>query len=69
VPEELEKGTVIEVRCEGGGLPKPIVAQGMIVWKRGDVAGVSFTEISGEAAPAVTEYVSSHAPLDSSGKN
>jgi adenylate cyclase len=69
VPEELEKGTVIEVRCEGGGLPKPIVAQGMIVWKRGDVAGVSFTEISGEVAPAVTAYVSSHAPLDSSGKN
>jgi len=69
VPEELEKGTVIEVRCEGGGLPKPIVAQGMIVWKRGDVAGVSFTEIAGEASPAVTAYVSSHAPLDRSDKN
>jgi adenylate cyclase len=69
VPEELEKGTAIEIRCEGGGLPKPIVVQGMIVWKRGDVAGVSFTEISDEAAPAVTTYVSSHAPPDSSGRN
>ena len=36
VPDDLEKGTAIEIRCEGGGLPKPIVAQGMIVWKRGD---------------------------------
>jgi adenylate cyclase len=44
VPDDLEKGTVIEVRCEGGGLPNAIVAQGMIVWKRGDTAGVSFTD-------------------------
>jgi class 3 adenylate cyclase len=69
VPDEIEKGTAIEIRCEGGGLPKPIVAQGMIVWKRGDTVGVSFTDIAGDVAPTVTTYVSSHPPLDSSGKN
>ena len=69
VPDALEKGTAIEIRCEGGGLPKPIVAQGMIVWKRGDVVGVSFTDIAGDVAPVVTTYVSSHRPLDPSGKN
>jgi adenylate cyclase len=64
VPDTLEKGTVIEIRCEGGGLPKPIVAQGMIMWKRGDTAGVSFTEIENDAAPALSTYLSSHPPLE-----
>src|ERR1051325_8870735 len=48
VPETIEKGTMVEVRLEGGGLPKPIIAQGMIVWRRGDLAGVSFTEVDGD---------------------
>jgi hypothetical protein len=51
VPDDLEKGTTIEIRCEGGGLPEPIAAQGMIVWKRGDAAGVAFTDAPGGAAP------------------
>jgi hypothetical protein len=54
VPDDLEKGTVIEIRCEGGGLPEPIAAQGMIVWKRGDAVGVSFTDVD----PAVSRYLS-----------
>jgi adenylate cyclase len=64
VPDDLEKGTMIEIRCEGGGLPTPIVAQGMIVWKRGDTAGVSFTEVEADAAPAVARYIASRPPLD-----
>jgi adenylate cyclase len=64
VPDDLEKGTMIEIRCEGGGLPSAIVAQGMIVWKRGDTAGVSFTEVEPDAAPAVSRYISSQPPLD-----
>jgi adenylate cyclase len=64
VPENLEKGTMIEIRLEGGGLPKPIIAQGMIVWKRGDSAGVSFTEVEADAAPAVSTYISSQPPLE-----
>ncbi len=46
VPAELEKGTAVEIRCEGGGLPKPIIVQGTIVWKSGDAAGVAFASTS-----------------------
>jgi adenylate cyclase len=53
VPDDLEKGTVIEIRCEGGGLPEPIAAAGMIVWKRGDAVGVSFTDVD----PSVSRYL------------
>jgi hypothetical protein len=60
VPDELEKGTSIEIRCEGGGLPKPIVVSGTIVWKREDLAGVAFTDIEPDAAPTVSTYVASH---------
>ena len=62
MPDELEKGTVIEIRLEGGGLPKPLVATGMIVWKRGDAVGVSFTDVE-PAAAVVSTYVSSREPL------
>jgi len=64
VPDDLEKGTAIEIRCEGGGLPTPIVAQGMIVWKRGDAVGVSFTDVQD-----VTAYVASREPVERAGKN
>jgi adenylate cyclase len=60
VAAELEKGTTVEIRCEGGGLPKPIVAQGTIVWKSGDAAGVVFTEIDAQGTPTVSTYVASH---------
>jgi adenylate cyclase len=60
VPDEIDKGTVIEIRLEGGGLPKPITATGMVVWKRDDAAGVSFTEVSDDARPVVSTYVSTH---------
>jgi adenylate cyclase len=63
VPDDVDKGTIIEIRLDGGGLPKPITASGMVVWKRGDEAGVSFTEVSDDAAPVVSGYVSSHRPL------
>ena len=69
VPPELEKGAEIEVRCEGGGLSKPIVAHGMIVWKRGDTIGVSFRESTDDVAPAVASYVASHQPSMRVGKN
>jgi adenylate cyclase len=69
VPDELEKGTAIEVRCEGGGLPKPIIVQGMIVWKRGDTVGVSFTDVGDDVALAVSTYASSQRARDSVGKN
>ncbi len=57
LPAEVAEGAVIEVRCEGGSLPKPIIANGKIAWRRDDVAGVEFTHIRSEAAPAVGELV------------
>ncbi len=57
LPAEVAEGAVIEIRCEGGGLPKPIIAGGKIAWRRDDLAGVEFTHISSEAAPAVGELV------------
>ena len=69
VPEELEKGTGVEVRCEGGGLPKPIVAHGMIVWKRGDSVGVSFTEVEDDGEAAIATYVAAHPAPTASGRN
>jgi adenylate cyclase len=63
VPDTLEKGTVIELQLEGGGLPKPISAQGMIVWKRGNTVGVSFTEVEGDGMPALSTYIGSQPPL------
>jgi class 3 adenylate cyclase len=59
VPESLDKGTTIEMRCEGGGLAAPIVAQGIIVWRRGSTVGVEFLDGAGDA-PAVSTYVASH---------
>ena len=59
VAESLDKGTTIEVRCEGGGLTSPIVAQGIIVWRRGSTIGVEFLDGAGDA-PAVSTYVASH---------
>jgi len=57
VPASWVPGTRVEVRCEGGLLPKPLLAEGVIVWRRGDQAGVSFTELDPGATPAVAEYV------------
>ena len=60
VPDSLEKGTAVEIRCEGGGLPEPISAHGMIVWKRGDAAGVAFTDASGGSAPAFVSSIKAY---------
>jgi len=57
VPAAWAPGTRVEVRCEGGLLPKPLLAEGVIVWRRGDEAGISFTEVDPGAAPVVADYV------------
>jgi adenylate cyclase len=59
VPEAWEPNTKVEVRCEGGLLPKPLTAQGVIAWRRDGLAGIKFTELDADAAPAVADYVSS----------
>jgi len=60
VPDTWGPGTKVEVRCEGGLLPKPLTATGVIAWRRDALAGIKFTELGAEAAPAVADYVATH---------
>ncbi|MGH7356748.1 MAG: CHASE2 domain-containing protein [Candidatus Rokuibacteriota bacterium] len=58
VPDEWEKGKLIQLRCEGGLLPRPLVAEGKIVWRRGDMAGIAFTTVEPDSQPMVAELLS-----------
>jgi adenylate cyclase len=66
VPHSLDKGTTIEVRCEGGGLPRPLAALGIVVWRRGDAVGVEFLDGGGDAPPAVSTDAASHDKVETS---
>ena len=55
VPDAWVAGTKVEVRCEGGLLPRPITADGVIAWRRDDVAGIQFTELQPDVAPIVAK--------------
>jgi adenylate cyclase len=57
VPAAWTVGTRVEVRCEGGLLPRPILAEAVVAWRRGDEAGITFTEVDPGVAPVVAEYV------------
>jgi hypothetical protein len=43
LPATLAPGTLVEIRCEGGALPRPLVAGGVVVWCDGAAAGLEFT--------------------------
>jgi class 3 adenylate cyclase len=62
VPAAWAVGTRVEVRCEGGLLPLPLLAEGVIAWRRGDEAGITFAALDPDAAPTVAEYVSTRSP-------
>lgn len=57
LPPEVGAGTVVEIRCEGGDLPQPIIAEGRIAWRRDELAGVEFSTVGPDEAPAVGELV------------
>jgi len=57
VPPEWEVGCKIQIRLEGGDLPRRIVAEGTIVSRRGEVAGVQFTSLDEDSALVVADYV------------
>jgi hypothetical protein len=57
VPAAWGVGIRVEIRCEGGLLPNPLLAEGVIAWRRADEAGISFVGLDGDAAPTVAEYV------------
>ncbi|HUF94246.1 MAG TPA: CHASE2 domain-containing protein [Candidatus Limnocylindria bacterium] len=60
VPAGWAVGSRMRIRLEGGALARPLVAEATITWRRGDDAGVSFTALDEESAPAVAEYVATH---------
>jgi adenylate cyclase len=57
VPAEWPLGSKIEVRLDGGELGHRVVAEGTIVSRRGEKAGIQFTSLDASSAPAVAEYV------------
>jgi len=57
VPETFATGIKVQVRCEGGLLPTPLAAEGVIAWRRGNVVGIKFTDLPADVAPAVADYV------------
>ena len=57
VPPEWEVGCKIQIRLDGGGLPRRIVAEGTIVSRHGEAAGVQFTSLDEDSAPVVADYV------------
>jgi adenylate cyclase len=57
LPAEVGAGTRIEVRCEGGGLAKPLAAQATVVWRAGQEAGAAFTGLDPDTAAALAARV------------
>jgi hypothetical protein len=57
VPADWDVGSKLRIRLEGGGLSRPIVAEGTIVSRRAEGAGVQFTSVEDDSAPAVAQYV------------
>jgi adenylate cyclase len=56
VPDDWQIGQAVVIRCEGGALPKPLVAEATIGWRHGDEVGIVFTSLDGESAPTVADY-------------
>jgi len=57
VPAAWGPGRRLEIRCEGGMLPGPLVAEAIVAWRREDEAGVTFASLDPEMGPAVAAYV------------
>jgi PilZ domain len=55
LPPEWGPGTAVEIRCEGGALPGPLAAEGTIVWRRDDLAGIAFTAVEPDASSVATD--------------
>ena len=58
LPAEWAVGTKIQIRLEGGVLPGPLVSDGAVAWRDGEVAGIAFAGLDPDAAPAIADYVS-----------
>jgi len=47
----------VQVRLEGGEVGRRIIAEGTIVSRRGEKAGIQFTSLDAGSAPVVADYV------------
>jgi class 3 adenylate cyclase len=64
VPEDWTTGAIIQIRCEGGLLPKAVVAEGKIMWRTADgLAGVEFISVDPDSEHAIESYVATQGPL------
>jgi adenylate cyclase len=59
VPADWAKGERVQVHCEGGALPKALVAEAVIAWREGDEVGITFTALDPDSVPTLVEYLSS----------
>jgi adenylate cyclase len=57
IPPDWEVGCKFKIRVDGGTLPRRIIAEGAIVSRRGDAAGVQFTTLDADSASVVADYV------------
>jgi adenylate cyclase len=53
---EVTTGAAVRLSCEDRSLPKPIRAEGTVVWRHGEQAGIVFTTIDPEVGPALAHY-------------
>ena len=63
VPAEWAIGAIIQIRCEGGLLPKAIVAEGKIMWRTDGLAGIQFISVDPDSEHAIESFVATQGPL------
>jgi adenylate cyclase len=61
VPKDWITGSKVRIRCEGGGLPTPLLADGVVIWRHEDAAGIAFTALPPDAAATLGEHMDSAA--------
>ncbi len=54
---DLATGAVVRIQCEAKALTTPIRADGTVVWRQGEHAGIAFTTVDHEVRPALADYV------------
>ena len=57
LPPDWGAGVRVRVRCEGGALPKSISAEGAVVWRDAELAGIAFTAVDPDVGPVIADYV------------
>jgi adenylate cyclase len=57
LPLGVATGTMVRMQCDDGALPKPLRADGRVVWRNGLQAGIAFTAIEAEGGAALGHYL------------